>query len=273
MPRIRTGARTASVIVRIQSGEWHLMRNLHPIVAVFPLLGLLAACTPPTPQPTGIELRTVTGAEVQPIGVAFVLVAPSELPSVDSAARPEDLLTLASASEPISGLYVFGATIFDESGKAFVALPDVDDIPVNSLAVPSEAFAQTVFGEECSIDASDPAARVSFLVFNYLGLWPGFSAVTTGPTPYSITTKEPIRDSDWSNPDFTGELISFQYADRDVDVSTSGPDCSGIPIDLELTEGWNVLAIQIDGGEASLSVTTLDDGPLYISMPPLDLGF
>lgn len=244
------------------------MRLARSLVSIVVLLSFLAACTSPTAQPTGIELRTVTGAQVQPVGAAFLVVAPSEFPvDVTGISQPEDLLARAAASEPVSGFYMFGATIFDESGKAFVAIPDVDDIPANSLDVPSEAFAAILPGGDCSIVASDPAARVSIVITGY-GLYPGFIALTAGYGLTSVASTEPITDTMWLGPDFTGDLISFHYADRDVEISTTGTDCAGLALDLQMEEGWNVVATQLVGMGALLAVTSLD-GPLYLAMPPL----
>ena len=241
---------------------------MKPAIRVFSIVVLtaLVACgqvPPPEAAPASIKGTAITQpGDYAPLGAGLLMIDPDAL---ESSSLNMALDPLAVPVEAAPGVYSTVLVPVDADGNFEIFLPEGDELPAG-LTGPIAQFLFLPEGETCNVVGSVADARVSRMV---LGLgpitYPGVYFMTLGSTAPSLTTTAPvdITDPDLALSDLV--LVSWVYADKDVEITTTagGCDVDGVTfiVDLALKGGWNQVeaTYQMDSVTRLIIGTTLSD--------------
>ena len=159
-----------------------------------------------------------------------------------------DVLRSSAVVEIEEGFYLAGLGQVAADGTYELALPDGDAIPEALFRDAEDAVAALFFadGPECTLEASDPSARVTLTLFEGVTVAsPAFLAPTG--LGIAITTTEAVDpDFDFASGFASTTFVSLAYATAPTTITTTGADCEpeagfAVDVDVELAAGWNQL--------------------------------
>ncbi len=194
------------------------------------------------------------------LGASMVMLDPSAL-------------TSAAMTEVIPGLFASEPVAIAADGTFELPLPAAEDIPASVLA-PAADLAVMEDLIECPLTADSITARVSYLYMaGYLNL-PGVVFLSIMGSGFSIVTTAPV---DFEGPgdisDYT--IVTWLFATDDVSVTSGAATCSfdsaPLTVELDLTAGWNQVALSFqhdpDTGDVTGVVFGNDDAEeLYFNV-------
>lgn len=186
------------------------------------------------------------------LGASMVMLDPSAL-------------TSATMTEVIPGLFASEPAAIAADGTFELPLPAAEDIPASVLA-PAADLAEMEDLIECPLTADSITARVSYLyTAGFINL-PGVAFLSIMGSGFSIATTAPV---DFEGPgdisDYT--IVTWLFATDDVSVTSGAATCSfdstPLTVELDLTAGWNQVALSFqhdpDTGDVTGVVFGNDD--------------
>jgi len=268
---MHTSSRSDAPSLRARAWRWPA------VLAALAAFALVIGCAQPPPpgEPEPTVLRgsaawvDLEGAEPGPLLSVSLWMLDIEIPAPDPRAHTSasggpdsqalrssatgldvdgDVLRSSAVVEIEDGFYLAGLGQVAADGTYELALPDGDAIPEALFRDAEDAVAALFFadGPECTLEASDPSARVTLTLFEGLTIAsPAFLAPTG--LGIGITTTDAV-DPDFDfDTGFAGTtFVSLAYATAPTTITTTGVDCAPeagftLDVDVELTAGWNQL--------------------------------
>ena len=247
-------------------------RSLARATAALVAVALLAACGAPA-QPTGQGVRevraTVTPFGDEPtLGISLVLL--------DGA-----VVNASGLFEAYDGVWLTGAAAPDAEGGVTIDLPDGALVPQALRYPAADLLDPNWIALDCTLEASDPGARLTPVAILQFISFPGFAALSANGAAFTVVTEGPFDLEDDSDVE-DALFVTLTHSDAATSVATPPAGCTvgsvDVRVDVELAAGWNQLAWRVTVerdpitdeiiGLTSAQLTNHATSPIHVTVLP-----
>jgi hypothetical protein len=299
---MHTSSRSDAPSLRSRAWRWPALLTA---LAAFALV-IGCAQTPPPGEPEPTVLRgsaawgDLEGAEPGPLLAVSLWMLDIEIPGpgepdVKSASSGHDSQSLRSAASGLDvdgdalrastvvefddGFYLAGLGQVAADGTYELVLPDGDAIPEALFRDAEDAVAALFFadGPACTVEASDPTARVTLTLFEGLTIASPAFLTPMGLGAGLTTTEAVAPDHDFEAGLPSTTFVSLAYATAPTNLATTGADCAPeagftVDVDVELVEGWNQLTwVFVPDEGITVRDRAMDEPVFSLVFPYVDL--